>query len=156
VKDEPWEGVPKPITQASLKLLKEYSRRREFWFFCARYGATKEWAGAEFLKVKKTRAHEIYDEMDDIGGPLGWFREAYSIGIKRKTMLRGRETQKSTLADVFFCALDSGCVDVLKRLEESAGNKTVDLVSVLRGKEEYEAEVIRYAICSLTEQKSTK
>jgi hypothetical protein len=95
----------RPITKAQTKLLVDYMRRNAFRD-AIDDGASIEFAGEVHLRVDRRRAYETANEIGS--NPLAWFREQFAAGVRNGKMTGGRETAKSSEADLFFCLLAGG------------------------------------------------
>jgi hypothetical protein len=89
--------------------------------------APVEWAGLQFLNVRKARAYEIKREIDAQGGLECWFQQKALEGISTDRICRGRETLPSQLADAFVITLADGKAGALSCARCLAGNAKVEL-----------------------------
>jgi hypothetical protein len=126
-------------------LLEEYLKRRIFWE-ATESRVPVEWAGNRLLGVKKVRAYEIIKELEECDGPCYWFRETVLQQMRKGKLPRGRETQKSKMADAFFLALAGDDFDYLK--PELGCNPKVDLEELRRNHEEIDREILDYVVYS--------
>jgi hypothetical protein len=143
IRDERPPIEQRPLTSAAERLLADYLARVAFQIAITQ-GASVEWAGKECLGVKKTRAHAIANEMRD--RPLEWFRRKALEGMQDESIGRGRETEKSPLADCFFSIL-SGGQQGIDYYKVSFGYSVIAYMDKVRGRfKGIEAECLDYLV----------
>jgi hypothetical protein len=114
----------KPIAPAALKLLGEFHRRRAFEE-AVRNGAPIEFAGKVLLKVAKTRAHKIHNEMSD--GAHAWFVGEFIKKLGNHSIGYAREVERSGEADNFYIEL-SGSIGTWNFLRANGAGRHKTMV----------------------------
>jgi hypothetical protein len=143
----------KPITKGAIKLLAEYQRRRAFMAAIAN-GAPIDWAGDVFLRVGKSRAHEIHNEMALVGpSPYEWFIQRFIEGLASKTIGEGRATEQSALANCLYIELAGGQAGWNHIRMKSGGRHKIVLKELRETMDVIDREVNDYGIYSLAFQK---
>jgi hypothetical protein len=133
----------RPLSKKAENLLTEFFRRFAFWVAC-RSNAPVEWAGEQFLGTKRRRSYEVLKEIDEARNPHRWFiLDALQL-MQDGGIGRGRETEKSEMADVFFTILagEPGKLEELRHAYYGCGS--VDIAEVRRDREPHEKEAIDY------------
>jgi hypothetical protein len=148
---DPRPPVPeKPLTASALALLELYYRLNTF-LTAIEEKAPIEWVAKRILGVRKRRAYAILREIDEHADLEAWFRQKVLVSMGRGRIGRGRQTQRSQLADAFFIALAGGVSEARSCARCLAGTSRADLQAAARDdpdEDEAAAEVRDYLVHS--------
>ena len=101
-----------------------------------------------FVGVKKRRAYEVLEELEEWDSPHDWFQAKAIEGFKSGHIDPGRAVLPSSIADAFFTTLAGG-VGYITSLRNSFGARSqLILHNVLEEWDELNREIIDYMVYS--------
>jgi hypothetical protein len=138
-----------PLNEHAKELLASFLQREAFWRAIEEDMIPVGFAGETFLGVKKRRAEQILNELEEAGSPLDWLLVKAVEGFKSGKIARGRATLECQLANRFFLLLAGDETGVAALLAREFGGTEVGHVGVkYTSLDDFEQEIVEYFICS--------